>query len=105
MEGGLPFGTFLNINFPDLPLRETAGVRVSRQAISSLSESFEKRKDPRDQHYFWQGPESRTVFNNPETDGAALGDNCISITPIKCDMTDDEMMETLKSWNGICSLH
>jgi 5'-nucleotidase len=101
---GLPPGTFLNVNFPDLPIREMAGVRISRQAISILSESFEKRTDPRDQHYFWQGRDTQTVFEHPETDGAVLGENYISITPIKCDMTDYDMMETLKGWKDICSL-
>jgi 5'-nucleotidase len=101
----LPCGTFLNVNFPDLPLVEIAGVRVSRQALSILSENFEKRKDPRDQHYFWQGCDSQTVFEHPETDGAVLSKNYISITPIKCDMTDYDMMETLKGWKDICSLH
>ena len=71
-DRGLPFGTFLNVNFPDLPIRDMAGVMISRQAISILSETFEKRKDPRDQHYFWQGRDSQTVFDQPETDGAAL---------------------------------
>jgi 5'-nucleotidase len=102
---GLPRGTFLNVNFPDLPIREMTGVRVSRQALSILSESFEKRKDPRNRHYFWQGTENRTDFEHPETDGAVLGENFISITPIKCDMTDYDTMETLKGWKDICSLH
>jgi len=102
---GLPFGTFLNVNFPDLPLKKMAGVRISRQAISILSETFERRKDPRDQHYFWQGCDSQTVFDQPETDGAVLDGDFISITPIKCDMTDYDMMETLKGWTDICSLH
>jgi 5'-nucleotidase len=104
MSRGLPFGTFLNVNVPDLPMRNIAGVRISRQAISILSEKFEKRKDPRDQHYFWQGCDSQTEFEHPETDGAVLGGNFISITPIKCDMTDYDMMETLKEWKEICSL-
>jgi 5'-nucleotidase len=105
MARGLPSGTFLNVNFPDLPIRDMAGVRISRQALSILSETFEKRKDPRNQHYFWQGCDSQTVFDHPETDGAALCDNFISITPIKCDATDYDMMEILKGWKDICSLH
>jgi 5'-nucleotidase len=105
MARGLPYGTFLNINLPDRPIGDVAGTRISRQAISPFSETFEKRVDPRDQHYFWQGCDSQTVFDHPETDSAALHENFISITPIKCDTTDYDMMETLKGWKDICSLH
>ena len=31
---GLPFGTFLNVNLPNLPLKEIAGVRISRIDVS-----------------------------------------------------------------------
>jgi 5'-nucleotidase len=103
MQQGLPSGTFLNVNLPDLPLREMAGVRISRQALSILSETFEKRKDPRDQLYFWQGCDRLTALDSPETDSGALRDNFISITPIKCDMTDYGMMESLKGWMNINS--
>ncbi len=103
LEQGLPFGTFLNVNLPDCALRDMAGIRISRQAVSILSETFEKRKDPREKLYFWQGLDSQTTFEHPETDGGALGENYISITPIKCDMTDYDMMKTLKGWvNSIC---
>lgn len=95
---GLPFGTFLNVNLPDLPIRDIAGVRISRQAISIPKETFERRKDPRGQFYYWQGCDNQTTFDNPETDGASLCSNYISITPIKCDMTDYVTLEELKSW-------
>jgi 5'-nucleotidase len=103
-EKGLPFGTFLNVNIPDLPASEITGVRVSRQAVAPLSETFEKRMDPRDRHYFWQGLDSQTRFGHPETDGAVLGSKCISITPVKCDMTDYQMMDTMQSWTEILCL-
>jgi 5'-nucleotidase len=35
---------------------------------------------------------------DPEIDGAALGQNFISITPVKCDMTDYHVLEDLRSW-------
>ena len=34
IEKGLPCGTFLNVNMPDLPIREIAGIRISRQSLS-----------------------------------------------------------------------
>jgi 5'-nucleotidase len=95
---GLPFGTFLNVNIPETLMEDVAGVRVSRQSVSLLAEYFEKRNDPRNRTYYWQGCDTGHVFENPDTDGAALGNKYISITPIKCDMTDYGAMEDLKTW-------
>ena len=95
---GLPFGTFLNVNIPDIPIRNTAGIRLSRQGITFFPEYFEKRKDPRNRTYFWQGCDMQPFSNNPDIDGDALCQNFISITPIQCDMTDYKTLETLKTW-------
>jgi 5'-nucleotidase len=95
---GLPFGTFLNVNIPGILMKDVAGVRVSRQSVSLLSEYFEKRNDPRNRTYYWQGCDTQRVFENPDTDGAVLGNKYISITPIKCDMTDYSVIEDLKNW-------
>lgn len=96
---GLPFGTFLNVNIPNRPLKEIAGVRISRQGVELLSEYVEKRLDPRNLTYYWQGRDMQSFGDDPEIDGAALGQNCISITPVKCDMTDYQVLEDLKGWD------
>jgi 5'-nucleotidase len=95
----IPSGTFLNINFPNLPTEGTAGVRVTRQSIDTYHEYFEKRQDPRNKTYYWQGSESLPVFSHADADGAALAKNHISITPVRCDMTDYDALERLKMWN------
>jgi len=95
---GLPFGTFLNVNIPNRPLSEIAGVRISRQGTGLLSEYVEKRMDPRNRTYYWQGRDMQSFGDDPEIDGAALAQNFISITPVKCDMTDYHVLEDLRSW-------
>jgi len=95
---GLPFGTFLNVNLPNLPLNEIAGVRISRQGVEVLSEYVEKRLDPRNRTYYWQGEDRQSFGNDPQVDGVALSQNFISITPVKCDMTDYRAMEKLAGW-------
>ena len=99
LEKGLPFGTFLNVNIPDMPVKETAGLRFSRLGVELFSEYFEKRVDPRNRIYYWQGCDSRFLDNSPDVDSAAICNNFISITPIKCDMTDYNMLDDLKNWN------
>ncbi len=97
-QKGLPFGTFLNVNLPNLSLKQIAGVRISRQGVNMLSEYVDKRTDPRNQTYFWQGPDMQTFGKDPTVDGAALDQRYISITPVKCDMTDYRVLEELADW-------
>lgn len=98
-KNGLPFGTILNVNIPDMAMNEIKGVRICRQGTTLYTEYIEKRIDPRNRTYYWHGHDSQTVFNSSEIDGAALDEKFISITPIKCDMTDYNMLEDLKHWN------
>jgi 5'-nucleotidase len=96
---GLPRGTLLNVNLPDLPLERVAGVKVSRHGCGRLADRFEKRTDPRQRHYFWQGADSQRFDDQPEADGAVLAAGCISITPLRCDMTDEGFYEQLHRWD------
>ncbi len=96
---GLPFGTFLNVNIPNRPLTEIAGVRISRQAVEVLSENVEKRQDPRNRTYFWQGRDMQSFGADPRIDGAVLKAHFISITPVQCDMTDYHMLEDMQDWD------
>ena len=98
LQEGLPKGTFLNVNVPNLPFAAIDGTMPSRQGIGRLADHFEKRTDPRNQAYYWSGIDSQVFDGAPDADGAALADNCISITPIKCDMTDYEVLESLRRW-------
>jgi len=95
---GLPFGTFLNVNLPNLSLKEIAGVKISRQSVSVLSEYVEKRLDPRDRTYYWQGADRQSFGDDLQVDGGALAQNFISVTPVKCDMTDYSAIENLAGW-------
>lgn len=97
-QKGLPFGTFLNVNMPDLPLKQICGVQISRQGVEMLTEYLDKRTDPRNQTYFWQGRDMQTFGEDPAIDGAALDQHYISITPAKCDMTDYRVLEDLVDW-------
>ena len=94
----LPSGTFLNVNIPNIPFSEITGTIVSRQGSAHFEDQFEKRLDPRDQIYYWPGRDTQVFGDDPEVDGAALQGCCISITPIKCDMTDYDSLEYIRGW-------
>ncbi|MFH1984937.1 MAG: 5'/3'-nucleotidase SurE [Pseudomonadota bacterium] len=95
---GLPFGTFLNVNFPDAPVRETAGVRFASQGFEMFPETIEKRVDPRNRTYYWQGCDAQTFTADREVDGSVLQKKYIAITPISCDATDYRFLDMLKAW-------
>ena len=98
-QRGLPFGTFLNVNIPNQPQNEIAGVLISRQGVEKLSEYIEKRTDPRDRTYYWQGRDLQSFGSDPQIDGTALESNYISITPVRCDMTDYRQLEEMRNWD------
>lgn len=98
-ENGLPRGVFLNVNFPNLFCDQPAGVKIARQGCDLYDEFFEKRRDPRNRVYYWHGYETMPVHNGSDADAAVLAAENIVITPVRCDMTDYEMIEKMKSWH------
>ena len=86
------------VNIPDIPIDKIEGVKVCRQGTDLYAEYFEKRVDPRNRTYYWQGCDTQLDTNHADTDGAIICKNCISITPIKCDMTDYNMIKELEGW-------
>jgi 5'-nucleotidase len=95
---GLPTGTFLNVNIPNSAIGDIAGVRVSRQGLADSVEIFDKRIDPRNRPYYWQSCDVQRFEKIPDSDGRALEEKFISITPIKCDMTDYDALSEIKQW-------
>ncbi len=98
LEKKLPVGTFLNVNFPDLPMEEIRGVRWCKQGNRVSVQHFEKRRDPMNRSYFWQGVDEQGAYHQPNVDGRALYNRYVSITPVKCDMTDYDTLRDLAQW-------
>jgi 5'-nucleotidase len=96
LKQGLPVGTMLNVNIPDIPINRIKGVRACKQETTIYSEYIEKRIDPRNRVYYWHGHDANVPSDNPENDVAVLNAGFISITPIQCDMTNYRLLEVLK---------
>ncbi len=95
---GLPEGTLLNINVPP---GEIAGVRVTRQGIKKARPIITEHIDPRGKAYYWIGEE---VFNKDHEDGtdyAAVEAGCVSVTPMRSDMTNHSALTALDLWNSL----
>ncbi len=99
MPQEIPFGTVFNVNIPDLPERSIKGVKISRQNTQFFPERLEKREDPRGRKYSWYGYEFLQEFDDDRIDEAVLRDQYISVTPMKCDMTDYSLVDELEGWD------
>lgn len=96
---GLPFGTFLNVNMPNLPMKAIRGVQICRQGVAQSAEYVDQRVDPRNRTYYWQGKDMQSFGEDSRIDGAALNQKLISVTPVKCDMTDYGLLDELAGWD------
>lgn len=91
-------GSLFNVNLPDLRGGEPAGVRVVPQGVVRYHEGFERRVDPRGRVYFWSKVEVVPRNLQGETDLTALNARYITVTPLRFDLTDRDMMYQMNAW-------
>ena len=93
---GLPAGTLLNVN---IPKKEIKGIRVTKQGFKDARPVISEHIDPRGKPYYWIG-EVRSGFH-PEggTDFEAIDEGCVSVTPMRSDLTNHAAIEVLQEWN------
>lgn len=98
LENGVPNGTCLNVNIPDVPPEALKGIKICRQAKAFWEDAFESRKDPSGNEYFWL----TGVFNNQDkgedTDEWALEHGYVSVVPTHYDLTAHHVLGTLNEW-------
>lgn len=100
LHQGLPAGTLLNVNLPDRPLDRIRGIAISRQDTTRPEKkAYEKRLDPRQRSYYWLEAEFPRPGRDTGVDVDAVDQEFISITPVKCDMTDHETLAALRGWD------
>jgi len=99
-QGGLPLGTLLNVNVPNLKPEQIKGVRVARQARFHHADVYEKRTDPFERTYYWLRLEKVLATDPPEdeVDYRLLKEGYVVVCPIQYDLTDYQMLAQLKKW-------
>ncbi|MEX2596354.1 MAG: 5'/3'-nucleotidase SurE [Salibacteraceae bacterium] len=89
----------LNVNIPNLPLEMIKGIKFCRQAHAKWQEEFDKRKDPSGRDYFWlTGHFVPFEDHKEDTDLYALQNGYVSIVPVSYDLTNNQTLEKLKTW-------
>jgi 5'-nucleotidase len=98
-EKGLPAGTLLNVNVPNVPEKEIRGIVVTRQGRSNWDDYYEKRFDPGKREYYWLTGSLQILDTEEDTDQVAINNNMVSVTPIHYDLTNYNVLNQLKTWN------
>lgn len=99
LSDGLPADTLLNVNSPNVELDEIQGIQITTLGKHRYEEVVTVRKDPRGRPYYWLGGEDEGIENIEGTDGSAILQNCISVTPLHLDMTNYEALASLRNWD------
>ncbi|MEF3368034.1 5'/3'-nucleotidase SurE [Methylocystis sp. 9N] len=89
LAAGVPKNVLMNVNFPDCPAKEVAGVAITMQGRRASDVMLiEDRKDGRGKPYHWIAFQKANFKPGPGTDLLALEEKKISITPLQLDFTD-----------------
>lgn len=97
----LPANTILNVNVPDVPWDEIAGIRVTRLGHRHKSEPVIPMEDPRGRMIYWVGPAGSEQDAGKGTDFHAVNNNYVSITPIQVDLTRHDALDTVRDWLSV----
>jgi len=97
-ENGLPPGTFLNVNVPDLPADRLLPPLITCQGKRSYQGSIVDSTDPRGRSYYWIGSGTLDFQDLPGSDYHAVSRGHISISPLHVDLTNYASIELLKGW-------
>jgi len=94
----LPKEFIFNVNVPDLPFDELAGIRVCRLGFRHKSEPVVRSEDPHGRTIFWVGPAGDNQEEGEGTDFHALEQGAAAITPLKIDLTRHEALPQVEDW-------
>jgi 5'-nucleotidase len=86
----------INMNIPSIPFDEIKGFKFAQQGEMQYDEQYEKRTDPRGREYYWLAGGYVGDQTGRETDSTILREGYVALTPLKCDLTDFDHLESLK---------
>lgn len=100
LKHGIPKNHILNVNIPKVAqTAEIKGIEITKLGVKIYKNNFEERMDPKGNIYYWLAGELIEMPEDKMTDIYAVKNKYVSITPIRIDFTDYELIEELKKWN------
>ena len=97
-RAGLAPDTVLNVNVPDLPYEQLAGIRATRLGFRHKSEQVLKETDPYGRPIYWVGPAGAGQDAGEGTDFHAVEHGAVAVTPLKVDLTRHEAVDGIAKW-------
>ncbi len=91
---------FLNVNIPKIELTQVAGVRVTRLGGRSYGENVRAENVGPEKRYWISRNRAINETPAPDSDIAALKNNCISITPLHIGLGHDTAMPDVEALLG-----
>lgn len=88
----------INVNVPNVPAAQVKGSKLSKLGERHYQDIVTLGLDPRGRPYYWVGGNYQGFENIPGSDCVHVDQGYISITPLKIDSTDYELMEEFKRW-------
>ena len=98
LEEDFPKFTCLNVNIPNVPASDIAGIKVCTQAHAFWADRFDKREDQFGRPYYWLTGEFGEVNPREDSDLHALNRGFISIVPTQFDLTNYQILDEIKNW-------
>lgn len=90
-------GRFLwNVNVPDRPMNEIKGIRFCSLGERNYSNELVTRKDPRKRDYYWIAGNLLRESYKEGTDGFAVEQGYVSVTPLQIDCSSATELEILR---------
>jgi 5'-nucleotidase len=97
LDNGLPYDTLLNVNVPNIPLKDVKGVKFTRQAKRVYNGSIHETHSPWGEVFYWIGGGKPFWEHGEDTDINAVMEGFVSVTPVHLDLTNNEAMEWLRA--------
>jgi 5'-nucleotidase len=97
LEAGMPRDVLVNVNFPDCPPEEVAGIAITVQGKRDQELlRIDARHDGRGNPYYWIAFGRGGITDATQgSDLAALVEKRIAVTPLRLDLTDEPFMTRL----------
>lgn len=88
----------LNVNIPKLPVNDIKGIKICKQAAAYWNDTFEERKDPHGNSYYWLTGSFQEIKAEINTDLHFIEEGYATIVPTQFDMTAHAVMNNLINW-------
>lgn len=97
-HSALDGSSILNVNVPDIPYDELAGIQATRLGHRHKAEPIIRSEDPRGRPIYWIGMAGPEQDAGPGTDFHAVANGYVSVTPLQVDLTRHQALDRLAHW-------